>query len=229
MRAANMVHAGRLRPLIDPPEKNMPRIKELTPEEMPKSLEPSLQAVFGAVRDKGTLTGTPGNWWTVWARVPEILSAFSAYSYANAPVDPKLREIALIRTGYVRGSQFVYSQHCKVARKVGVEEEKIAAIPYWQIANVYDEAERACLAYVDGLMLENGRVHDAVFDLLKKHLGEENTLILTYIINMYSLHAISTKALRLEYDDVPERVTEIPVPETQRVQDWNGKAAVTQR
>jgi len=65
-----------------------------------------------------------------------------------------------------------------------------------------------------------GLVHDVVFETLKKHLSEEGILALTYVVNMYSLHAVSTKALRLEYDDVPERVTEIPVPGTRRVQDW---------
>lgn len=203
----------------------MPRVRELPHDEMPKEFEQRLQAIFGSARDKGTLTGTPGNWWTVWARVPGVLSAFSAYPYATAPIDGKLREIALVRTGYVRGSQFVFSQHCKAARRVGVDEKKIAAIPYWTVSDVFNEAERACLAYVDAMMLENGRVHDVVFDALKKAIGEEGILVLTYIVNMYSLHAVSTKALRLEYDDVPERVTEIPVPETQRVQDWSGKQA----
>jgi alkylhydroperoxidase family enzyme len=196
----------------------MPRIRELAFDEMPKELEGTIKAVFGGAPDKGTLTGTPGNWWTVWARVPSILSAFSAGG--PSPVDAKLREIALIRTGYVKQSRFVFSQHCKAARRVGVEEAKIAAVAYWTIADVFTEAERAVLAYVDGLMLENGRVHDAVFEVLKKHLSEEAILGLTHVVNMYSLHAVSTRALRLEYDDIGERITEIPVPETRRVQDW---------
>ena len=34
--------------------------------------------------------------------------------------------------------------------------------------------------------------------------------MLTYFVNMYSLHATqSTKALRLEYDDVGDRIVEI--------------------
>jgi alkylhydroperoxidase family enzyme len=103
---------------------------------------------------------------------------------------------------------------------MGVEEKKVEAVPYWTLSDAFSDAERACLAYVDGLMLEDGRVHDRVFETLKKHIGEEAILALTYVVNMYSLHAVSTKALRLEYDDVAERVTEMPVPETRRVQNW---------
>jgi hypothetical protein len=64
----------------------MPRIRELSFDEMPSELGPTLKAVFGGEQGKGTTTGTPGTWWTVWAR-----------------------EIALVRTGYVRQSRFVFS------------------------------------------------------------------------------------------------------------------------
>jgi len=196
----------------------MPRIREIA--DVPEEFKTQFEQVFGGETGKGTVSGTPGNWWTIWARVPGILRAFSAYSMRTAPFDAKLLEIALMRTGYVRGSQFVFSQHCKSARRAGLEDAKIEAIPYWTLSDVYTPAERAVLAYVDGLTLENGRVHDRVFEALKQHLGEEEILMLTYFVNMYTLHAISGRALRLEYDDVPERVVEIPAPETRKVQDW---------
>jgi AhpD family alkylhydroperoxidase len=201
----------------------MPRIRPLPRAEAPEDVLPFYDQMFGErdpVAEPGTSTGTPGNWWTVWANVPGILKAFSAYPMAQAPLDPKLRELALIRAGFARGSQFVYSQHCKAARRAGVAEEKIAEAPFWTISEVFTPAERAVLAYTDGLILEGGRVHDRVFAALKSHLPDDQILMLTYVVNMYALHATSTKALRLEYDDVPERVVEIPAPAAPAVQDW---------
>jgi len=194
----------------------MTRIAPLPRADAPPEIAKRYDEVFGESRDPvaqpGTSTGTPGDWWTTWARVPGILSAFSAYSYRSAPLDPALRELAIIRTGYARQSQFVFSQHCKVGRKNGLPDAKIAAIPYWTVAEVFSPLERAVLAYVDGQILEGGRVHDKVFEILKAHLSDEEILILTYLINAYALHATSTRALRLEYDNVPERVVEIPAP-----------------
>ncbi len=194
----------------------MTRIAPLPRADAPPEIVKRYDEMFGEGRDPvahpGTPTGTPGDWWTAWARVPAILSAFSAYSYRNAPLDPALRELAIIRTGYARQSQFVFSQHCKVGRKNGLPDEKIAAIPYWTVADVFSPLERAVLAYVDGQILEGGRVHDKVFAILKAHLSDEEILILTYLINAYALHATSTRALRLEYDNVPERIVEIPAP-----------------
>ncbi|MDZ4371277.1 MAG: carboxymuconolactone decarboxylase family protein [Phenylobacterium sp.] len=202
----------------------MSRVKLVSRGEVSPDLVHLYDQVFGPDRDPvetpGTVTGTPGNWWTAWANVPGILKAFSAFPMADATLDPKLRELAILRTGYARASLFVFSQHCKAARRVGLEEAKIEAVPYWTLADCYSGLERAVLAFVDGQILEGGRVHDKVVEHLRAGLSDEHLLMLTYFINMYALHATSTKALRLEYDDVAERVAEIPVPETPGVQDW---------
>jgi alkylhydroperoxidase family enzyme len=202
----------------------MPRLKPVSRAEAREDIRARYDDIFGKDRDPvaqpGTATGTPGNWWTVWANTPEILKAFSAYPMADAPLDPRLRELAIMRTGFARGSQFVFSQHCKAARRAGVPEEKIAAVPYWSIAEVFTPTERAVLAFVDGMILEGGRVHDRVIEALKAALPDDHILMLTYFVNMYALHATATKALRLEYDDVPERVVEIPAPKDHEVQNW---------
>ena len=69
------------------------------------------------------------------------------------------------------------------------------------------------LAYTDALVLQHGRVPDGVFEALKRHLSDEEILELTYITCTYMMHAVMSRALRLEYDDVDERVVEVPAPE----------------
>ena len=205
----------------------MPRVKLVSRGQAPDEIKATYERVFGdrdPVAEPGTSTGTPGNWWTAWANVPGILKAFSGFPMADATLDDKLRELGILRTGYVRASHFVFSQHCKAARRLGVDDAKIEAVPYWTVADVFTPAERAVLAYADGLALENGRVHDKVFEALRAHLSDEHILMLTYFLGMYSLHATSTKALKLEFDDVPERIVEIPAPDSPRVQDWRPAA-----
>jgi alkylhydroperoxidase family enzyme len=202
----------------------MARLRQVTRAEASPEIRELYDQWFGPGTDPvatpGTATGTPGDWWTVHALVPEILSAIRSYSYTHADVDPALRELALMRAGYVRESRFVYSQHCKAARKVGVPEAKIAAIPYWQVAALYTDEERAVLAYVDGLILQGGRVHDAVFEVLKQTLDDRKILILHFLVSMYAMHSATCRALKLEYDNVPDRIVEIPVPDKGGVQDW---------
>jgi alkylhydroperoxidase family enzyme len=98
-------------------------------------------------------------------------------------------------------------------RSVGFGEEHIQAIPSWYTSDVFSPAERAVLAYTDELVLQGGRVQDDTFDQLRKHLSEEEIIELTYITLTYELHATMCRALRLEYDDVPERIVEIAAPD----------------
>jgi alkylhydroperoxidase family enzyme len=120
--------------------------------------------------------------------------------------------LALTRAGFAGGSQFVFSQHCKAARYAGVSEEKLRDLPAWTVSAAFDDADRAILAYTDQLALEGGRVQDDVFTALQRHLSDEAILELTYLVTTYGMHATICRALRLEYDDVPERVTEIAAP-----------------
>ena len=137
---------------------------------------------------------------------------FRFYRDPQRKIDAKLRELGQIRAGFAVGSQFVYSQHCKACRDVGFSDDQIAAIPHWAVTDCFSEIERAVLAYTDALVLQRGRVPDGVFGVLKAHLSDEEILELTYVTCTYMMHAVMSRALRLEYDDVEERVVEIAAP-----------------
>jgi len=176
--------------------------------------------LFGPERDPvdspGTATGSPGDWWTVFALSPAILrhavSGFGLYNDPARVLDPVLRELGQTRAGWLRGSQFVFSQHCKSCRALGMSDEKIAAIPVWSTSEQFSDVERVVLAYTDALVEADGRVPDTLFAQLKSHLSDEEILELTYITCTYDLHATMCRALRLEFDDVDERIVEVPGP-----------------
>jgi len=149
-----------------------------------------------------------------FALSPDILKhavrGFALYQSADRLNDPLLRELGQMRAGWARGSQFVFSQHCKQARQLGMDEAKIAAVPAWSVADVFSPVERAVLAYTDGLVLGGGRVADGVFAALRTHLTDEQILELTYTTCLYDMHAVMARALRLEQDDRDEPVVESP-------------------
>lgn len=197
----------------------MPRLRQVPRSEASPPVLAAYQRMFGdkdPVAEPGTATGTPGNWWTVMSLVPDVLTYFqqgAALYNGKARVIPGYYiELALVRTGFAAGSQFVFSQHCKAARNVGISEAKVDAIPHWSVTDLFDAKERAVLTYVDELVLSHGRVQDGTFGALKSHFSDEAILELTYISVLYLSYAVFTKALRLEYADVPERVVEIPIP-----------------
>ncbi|MFZ2344103.1 MAG: carboxymuconolactone decarboxylase family protein, partial [Candidatus Microthrix parvicella] len=169
------------------------------------------------VAEPGTATGTSGDWWTAFANSPDVLDhavkGFGLYQSPDRVLDPVLRELAQTRAGWAAGSQFVFSQHCKSLRGLGVSDERIAAIPHWSAASCFNGLERLVLAYADCLVYDLGRVPDGLFDALKAQLSDIEVLELTYITSMYLQHAVMSRALRTEYDDVDEAITEVDAPD----------------
>jgi alkylhydroperoxidase family enzyme len=172
------------------------------------------------VTEPGTETGTPGDWWTVFANSPDVLEhacrGFALYASPKRKIDATLRELGQTRAGWVIGSQFVFSQHCKACRAYGFSEEKIEAVKSWGVSDLFSPVERAVLAYTDGLVLGFGRVDDAVIAALREHLSDEEILEFTYITMTYAMHAVMSRALRLEFDDRDDPIVEVAAPENYR-------------
>ena len=95
----------------------MPRLRQVSRADADPIATRLYDMLFGdrdPVAEPGTETGTPGNWWTVFALVPDCLkhavAGFQFYRDAARKLDPRLRELGQTRAGYARGSQFVFSQ-----------------------------------------------------------------------------------------------------------------------
>lgn len=214
----------------------MPRLRQVSREDAAPEVMKYYESLFGdrdPVQEPGTATGTPGNWWTVFALRPYVFTHATSHfgmfgmfaSKSVSELDPVIREIGILRAAFATGSQFVFSQHCKAGRRHGLAEEKIEAIPHWNVVDLWSPLERAVLAYTDALIYDRGRVPDGVFEALHAEMSDEDILELTYHICGYNTHAMMCKALRLEYDDVPERICEVPAPsEGSLTSDWAGQA-----
>ncbi|MEU8800846.1 carboxymuconolactone decarboxylase family protein [Spirillospora sp. NPDC048819] len=198
----------------------MPRLRQVRRAEVQDEVVLAMyQRLFSdrdPVEEPGTSTGTPGDWWTVFALVPDVfrhaVSGFSLYRSPDRMLDPVLRELGQTRAGWTRGSQFVYSQHCKALRSLGLGDEKIEAVRSWEVSELFSPVERAVLAYTDALVMGGGRVDEAVFEALRRELSDEEVLELTYITCLYDMHATMTRALRLEFDDRDDPITEVAAP-----------------
>ena len=199
----------------------MPRLHQVSRDESDARIVQVMYDLLFGDRDPtvepGTATGTPGDWWPAFANVPDVLEhavqGFSLYQSPSRDLDPVLRELGQTRAGWAAGSQFVYSQHCKSLRGLGETEERIDAIRYWPAATCFTDTERLVLAYTDALVYDHGRVADEVVDALKAAIGDRALLELTYITTLYLQHAVMSRALRTEFDDVDDRIVEVPGPD----------------
>lgn len=155
--------------------------------------------------------GTRGDYWAAIANSPTtVRHVWDGFAYLRSQALPALyREIGITRAGFNVGSQFVFSQHCKALRRNGWEEEKISAIPAWQTAIVFTDLERLLLGLADDLTLAGGRVPDVRMEELRAKLDDQEIVEFIHATLLYQLHATVCRALRVEFDDVNERVREV--------------------
>jgi alkylhydroperoxidase family enzyme len=194
----------------------MPRLNQVPRSEVSDDFTRNMyDFMFGdrdPVAEPGAVGGTTGDWWTVFAQSPAALRhavrGFRLYRQ-EVSIRADHRELGQIRAGWVVGSQFVFSQHCKACRSAGLSEEKIAAIPSWQTADCFDHTERLLLAYADCLAGQQGRVPEQLFTDLRDVFSDTEILEFTYTTTMYVMHAIMSRALRLEFDDRDDPIVEV--------------------
>jgi alkylhydroperoxidase family enzyme len=197
----------------------MGRLRQVSRAEASPEIRELYRQFFGdrdPVAEPGTATGTPGDYWTTFALVPDLL--FQARDSLMALMQPgrklpaKLRELAIIRTGIVGESKFEYSQHLKVARMVGHSDDKLGAIKGWVTSDKFTDVERAVMQATDELVGRN-LVEDETFAALKSHLSDEQIFELFYVIGLWRMHGMIVRALHLEYDtDTTARMIEVPAP-----------------
>jgi alkylhydroperoxidase family enzyme len=119
-------------------------------------------------------------------------------------LDGALRELAIIRVGYLNHAEYVISQHVPtLAEAEGLSREQTDALAddtWRQDSSLFTQAERAALAYTDA-MTRQVEVPDAVADALTPHFSARQIVELTVLIATYNMH---TRVLRaLEVDPEP--------------------------
>ncbi len=116
-------------------------------------------------------------------------------------LDARLRELVILRIGWVTGSVYEWTQHWRVATQLGVDEADLLAVRDWKGAARFGDAERAVLAATDET-LERGAISRDTWALCEKHLpGREELLELVVAISNWRLFSALLQSLEIPLED----------------------------
>lgn len=102
----------------------------------------------------------------------------------QSELDPQLREIAILRVGFLSHAAYEVHQHKRVGKKAGLSDEKIAAIEHDPKNTVFSPLERLVLRYTDDVVA-NVKASDALFKELLAKLNNRTMAELTLTIGFY--------------------------------------------
>ncbi len=123
---------------------------------------------------------------------------FGTYLLQEGALDPKLRELAILRAGYLCRSPYEFSQHIAFGRRVGLSDGQIRGIasPNMQL---FDPGEMSVLAFA-GELTSDARVSDATYAAVASFLNEQEIVELTLVVGYYNLVSRALNALDVDID-----------------------------
>jgi alkylhydroperoxidase family enzyme len=89
----------------------------------------------------------------------------------NNRLDTRLRELMIMRIGWVTGSAYEWTQHWRVATTAGIPPADILAVRDWQNSERLNAADKAILAATDEC-LAGKSISDAVWAEVSKHVAD---------------------------------------------------------
>ena len=89
----------------------------------------------------------------------------------NNTLDTRLRELMIMRIGWLTGSAYEWTQHWRVATMAGIPPEDILAVRDWKQSDRLTAADKAILAATDDCLAGNS-ISDTAWAEVMKHVPD---------------------------------------------------------
>ncbi len=172
-----------------------PKVSRLPP--LPQPLDPIMREMFDKRRAMG---GAIINLQLTTGHASKFSRAAAALAFTirfDAVTPRRLLELAILRTAEIVRSDYEINQHRPLMRLCGYSDAQIAAVGSWRASDLFDDKQRAVLAYVEQ-MARGGDVDDQTYAALALHFSPQEIVEITYTVGSYYANGLLTKALRIE-------------------------------
>jgi alkylhydroperoxidase family enzyme len=119
----------------------------------------------------------------------------------DAALEPRLRELIILRIGWVTGSDYEWTQHWKLAQDMyGCRADELLALRDWRNADCFDERDRAVLTAADEL-LDTGDLCDESWRQCESALGRDACIDLVAAVGTWNLISKVARGLRVPLEE----------------------------
>lgn len=116
-------------------------------------------------------------------------------------LDARLRELLIMRIGWVTGSVYEWTQHWRVATQLGIDPDDVLAVRDWASSDRFGAAERAVLKATDET-LEDGTISAETWAECAAAIGDDAQLVeLVIAIGNWRLFSALLKSLDVPLED----------------------------
>ena len=105
---------------------------------------------------------------------PELFKDYRAFAdrfWTAQVIDPQLLELCRLHVAGILGCHAELRRRTPAAVAAGLDEERIAALAEWKTSALISVAERACLRFAEGFVLDPHGISDADAAAVAEHLS----------------------------------------------------------
>jgi 4-carboxymuconolactone decarboxylase len=150
----------------------------------------------------------PGNSFRTLLNVPELVDrTMTLYNYVTqvSSLPPRIRELLVLRTAWLHGSDVIWRERVPFARKAGLTDDEIRKIAQGPSAAGWDAFEANLLQMADQLF-RNSFVNDSVYKTTAERYNTCNVMDAAMTIADVASLALLYNTLGVQPDDVPAAV-----------------------
>ena len=185
-----------------------PRIPPLSPKAWPPEMREALAALTPPnarfsppARDPDRPRGL--NVLGTLAQHPALARAyhtFNGHLLFATTIEPRERELLVLRVAAVRGARYEWVQHVVLAGDVGLSDDQVAAIAVGADAPGWSPLDAALLRAVDELLAE-AEITDATWATLAGAFDIRQLMDIVFTVGAYDALAMAFKSFRVDLDD----------------------------
>lgn len=132
---------------------------------------------------------------------PDLLRrwlVFGTHVVAKSTLDPRDRELAILRTGWRSDCAYEFGQHSVIGRDAGLTDEEIRRVTDEDAAG-WSERQHLVLRAVDELCAD-ATIADETWTGLTGHFDEQQLLDLVFTVGQYRLVSMALNSIGVEID-----------------------------
>lgn len=120
----------------------------------------------------------------------------------HGKLDTRLRELAIMRIGWLTASDYEWTQHWRVALRLGVSADDLVGVQNWQAHNGFGPVERAVLAAADDVV-RDGAVSGDSWAACERELGPDPAVLIELVtaIGAWRMIASILHSLKVPLED----------------------------
>jgi alkylhydroperoxidase family enzyme len=185
------------------PAQRIPRITEAERTD-------EVRKMFAAMAGVGVSNIDNNHVLLTFAQYPALTQPFLEFNrhlLTTSLVPVRLRQIAILRTAWLRSARYMWASHLRMSLRLGLTGEDFAAVKLGASAAHWSDAERVVLLAVDQLC-ERSDLDDEHWNDLAKHFDRRQIMDFVFTIGAYILLALAFNTMRVQREPELQQLAE---------------------